>query len=290
MQPLNNDILTKDEIIKIIKISAQLGVKKIRITGGEPLVRKDICEIIEGIRNIPIIEDISLTTNGQHLDKYVKSLKLAGLNRVNISLDTLKADKYRMITDGGEIEKVLNAIETAQTQELTPVKINMVPMRGINDNEIENFAMLTINTPIHVRFIELMPVKGNNFWHPNVFMQTTELIERTSKLGTLKAVKMRKAGPARYYRINNSSGVIGFISAMTHHFCNECSRIRLTSDGKLRPCLFSQTSVDLLPHIRNNDSDEIIKEIILSTVNNKPEGLKENNDSTIYESMSKIGG
>lgn len=288
----HKDILTYEEITRIVKIASSLGVKKIRITGGEPLIRKDLPFLIESINGIEAIEDISLTTNGFLLKKYATSLASAGLKRVNISLDSFREDRYREITRGGELKTVLEGISAAEDAGLKPIKINMVPIRGFNDDEIEEFASLTFKKNYNIRFIEFMPIGAKNIWSPERYISTDELKERVSRISPLTPVKIRKSGPARYFRLEGALGVIGFISPITHHFCGSCNRLRITSDGKIRPCLFSETSIDIKSALRNGADDEEIERILRLSVEIKPErhNIDRKSFLSCHTPMSKIGG
>ncbi len=285
-------LLTDEEILNIVEAASDLGVRKIRITGGEPLIRENIQSLIKEINNIAGIEDISLTTNGMLLEKYAEELACSGLSRVNISLDSLIPERYFEITRGRDIEQVFRGIHAAEKAGLLPVKINMVPIRGINDDEIEDFARLTLKTSYQVRFIEFMPVGKNNFWGKDKYVPTDEIKERVEAIAPLTPVKLRRSGPARYYRLKDAKGVIGFISAITHHFCDECNRLRLTSEGKIRPCLFSETEIDLRSPVRYGASREEIKRLLNLAIKIKPKSHHLNNgvmDSAL-KPMSKIGG
>ena len=270
----HRDILRYEEITRIVKIAARLGVRKIRLTGGEPLTRRDISYLIASIKKIQHIDDLSMTTNGILLEKSASRLAAAGLDRVNISLDSLKAERYREITRGGDLGSVLKGLEAAVQAGLQPVKINMVPIRGLNDDEIESFARMTIDTGYQVRFIECMPSANINFWSPDKYMTTDEIRKIIEPIGPLMPVRIRKNGPSKYFRFKGAKGVIGFISALTHHFCQDCNRLRLTADGKLRPCLFSETELDLKSAIRGGASDEEIERLLRLSIALKPEGHK----------------
>ena len=268
----HKEILRYEEIIRVIRIAAKIGVRKIRITGGEPLVRRNIVYFIESIKNIPGIEDLSLTTNGILLSRYAEELKSAGLDRVNVSLDTLKPKRYREITRSGDLSLVLKGIEAIEKVGLNPIKINMVPICGVNSDEIEEFARLTLKAAYQVRFIEYMPFGSEDMWSPEKFISTEEIKSIVEGIGPLIPAKLRKSGPARYFRFENAPGVIGFISPISNHFCNECNRLRLTADGKLRPCLFSETEIDLKPALRGGSSDDEIERLIKLSIEVKPEG------------------
>lgn len=288
----NKEILSYEEIVRVAGIAAFLGVRKIRITGGEPLTRKNVTSLIASLKAINGIEDISLTTNGIHLAKHARELADAGLNRVNISLDTLRPDRYREITRGGDISLVLKGIKAAEEAGLLPVKINMVPIRNLNDDEIQDFARMTLTTPRHIRFIEFMPIGSRDLWNDERYISTEELKKTVEKIGPLIPVRFRKTGPARYFRFDGAPGVTGFISALTHHFCGDCNRLRLTADGKLRPCLFSETEIDLKPALRQQSSDREIERLLLLAIEVKPEGhnLDKRDDLSSLKQMSRIGG
>ncbi len=294
LEPLiHKEILTYEEIIRIVKVGARLGVRKVRITGGEPLARKNVQYLIRKLKEIDGIEDLSMTTNGVLLNRYAREVKESGLDRVNVSLDSLRKERYREITRGGSLEEILSGIELAEKIGLDPVKINAVIIRGINDDEIEDFARLTLTTPYHVRFIEFMP-GTDNYWSEDRCVPMKEIKERIYKtFGELIPVKVRKHGPARYFRISGASGVIGFISAVTHHFCSECNRLRITPDGKIRPCLFSDTEIDLRSAIRRGADDDEIERLLRLSVAVKPEGHRISEDipaGVINRPMSKLGG
>lgn len=288
----HNNVLRYEEITRIVSTAARLGVKKIRITGGEPLIRGNLPFLVASIHNIDGIDDISLTTNGILLKKQIRQLAAAGLDRINVSLDSLNADKYREITRGGDINAVLEGIQIARQEGVSPIKLNMVPIRGFNDDEIEAFAELTVKTAFHVRFIEFMPIGAGTAWSEDKYISTGEIKKRVSAVAPLIPVRLRKSGPARYYRFENAPGVIGFISPITHHFCGSCNRLRLTSDGKLRPCLFSETEIDLKSVIRSGGADEELERLIRLSVEVKPKGhnMGHERNFTHLKPMSKIGG
>jgi len=265
------DLLTYEEILRTVRIAAQLGVRKIRITGGEPLVRKNLPWLIASIRQIPGIEDISLTTNGLLLPSLIEELSSAGLTRINVSIDSLIPERYAEITRGGSLDKVLAGIRRAAELGIHPIKINMVPIRGVNDDEIIAFARLTQDEQYDVRFIEFMPTGANDFWSSDRVVTTDEIMQRVQELGTLSPVRHRKDGPARYYSLAAAQGVIGFISPISHHFCGSCNRLRLTSDGKLRPCLFSETEIDLKSAMRRGAPDSELERLLRLAIEVKPQ-------------------
>jgi len=268
----HTDILRYEEITRIARIAVRLGVRKIRLTGGEPLTRRNIAFLISSIKNIEGVKDLSLTTNGIFLEKSARKIAEAGLDRVNVSLDSLKAERYSQLTRGGNLDSVMKGLEAARQAGLKPIKINMVPIRGINDDEIASFARMTIDTEYQVRFIECMPSANIDFWSPDKYITTDEIKKIIDPLGTLMPVRIRKNGPSKYFGFKGAKGVIGFISALTHHFCNDCNRLRLTADGKLRPCLFSETEIDLKSAIRRGASDDEIERLLRLSIALKPEG------------------
>jgi cyclic pyranopterin phosphate synthase len=285
----HNEILSYEEIRTVVQAAAELGINKIRLTGGEPLVRADFPELVKMLSRIEGIRELSLTTNGTVLKKHSLELKQAGLSRVNVSLDTLRADKFRYITRRGELKGVLEGIEAAEEAGFDPVKINTVVMRGINDDEILDFARMTYEDGWHVRFIELMPFKGVAEFVPSV-----ELRQHISLLGKLEpCASITSNGPAMYYRLAGAKGTIGFISPLTETaFCSRCNRMRLTPDGKLRPCLLGEDEIDLRVPLRNNVSMEELKRLILKAVASKPEHhhLGGGGVRLVKRKMSQIGG
>ena len=299
----HQEILRFEEIVEIVQEAVNLGVTKVRITGGEPLVREGIVDFIRHLRKINKLEDISLTTNGFFLPEYAEKLKDAGLNRVNISLDSLQEEKYKKITRGGSLEKALKGIDSALKAGLLPIKINTVLIRGINDDEVEDFVRLTLERPLNIRFIEFMPSGEeviNEF--ENKFISVQEIKEKLIKKYLLNPIKINTAnGPAKYYQIKGGQGTIGFITALSQHFCKTCNRIRLTSEGKLRPCLFSNKEIDIKEAIRKLARDKkdegflrkkIIRDKLKEAVKLKPEGHKLNikNQENLSFHMSRIGG
>jgi cyclic pyranopterin phosphate synthase len=285
----HNEVLSYEEIRAVVQAAAELAISKIKLTGGEPLVRADFPRLVEMLSRIEGITELSLTTNGILLKGCALELKQAGLSRINVSLDTLKPDSFRYITRIGRLEDVLEGISAAKKAGFHPVKINTVVMRGINDDEILDFARLTYEDGWHVRFIELMPFKDVAASVPSI-----ELQQRISSLGRLEpCVPMTGNGPAMYYRLAGARGTIGFISPLTEtSFCSRCNRMRLTPDGKLRPCLLGEDEIDLKTPLRNNASMEELKSLILKAVASKPEHhhLKGDNVRPVNRKMSQIGG
>jgi cyclic pyranopterin phosphate synthase len=287
-----SEILTSEEIVRFVRIAHENGLRKVRITGGEPLMRKDILSLIASIKQTGI-RDLSLTSNGIMLSKHAGELKKAGLDRVNISLDTMHAEKYKTITNGGDINRVWESIEEAERVGLSPVKINFVPINGLNNEEIASFASLTFDKNYHIRFIEFMPMGCNEIWKKDRCISSQEVMRVISTLGTLERLKFRGQGPSRNFRIKGARGVIGIISPLSDHFCSFCNRLRLTSDGKIRPCLFSGVEIDIKTPMRKGASDYEIERLFCHSVKIKPLRHLLSEDVTSSRSltaMSQIGG
>jgi len=265
----HEDILSYEEIYQIATAAAELGIKKVRITGGEPLVRIGLPSLVRMLAQIDAIDDIALTTNGTLLSQYADELKAAGLQRVNVSLDTLKPDKFRLITRGGDLAAVLESINAAGAAGLNPIKINMVVMAGNNDDELLDFARKTADEGWHIRFIEYMPF--NREMAGSSFVSVNEMRERLATLGELEPCTFKGNGPAKYYRLPHANGTIGFITPVSEHFCFRCNRLRLTADGKLRPCLLSDREIDLRQPLRSGISAEELKNLIKKAVDSKPQ-------------------
>ncbi len=254
---MKEEILSFEEILKIIKHGVSLGVNKIRITGGEPLVRKGITSLIKEISAISGINDIALTTNGVYLKEYATALKKSGLSRLNISLDTMRKDRFSEITRGGNIVDVFDGVEAVLKAGFKGTKMNAVVMRGDNDDEIQDFVRYIMERDIELRFIELMASGWKDMVDEDRFMPTSEIMEMVREVGELVPDKQRiGGGPATIYRIKGALGSIGFISAVSKPFCKTCNRLRLTSDGKLRSCLLTGGEVDIKDILRSSNLDE----------------------------------
>jgi len=263
------DILSYEEIYAVAEAAAELGINKVRITGGEPLVRAELPKLVQMLAQIDTIDDISLTTNGILLAHYAAELKSAGLRRVNVSLDTLKPDKFESITRRGGFGNMLEGIEVARSAGLNPIKINMVVMAGINNDELLDFAAKTITEGWHVRFIEYMPFGEGTTTSP--FVSVSDMRQRLEVLGKLEPCSLKMGnGPAKYFRLPQAKGTIGFITPVSEHFCFRCNRLRLTADGKLRPCLLSDEEIDLKQPLRSGMSSAELKRLIEKAVANKP--------------------
>ncbi len=250
--------LTVEDYRQISEVAVALGISRIRLTGGEPLLRADIVEIVNAIASIKGMNDVSLTTNGILLEKMSQELSAAGLKRVNISLDSLDESNFRHITQGGRLRSTLTGIECALSAGLGPVKLNVVLLKGINDHEIEKFIRLTIDRDLHVRFIEYMPTAGQQGKWSNYFLDLNRVMEIARSVAPLQEVQGEHGGgPARYYTLQGAVGKIGLISPLSRHFCARCNRLRVTSDGKLKPCLFSDAEVDLRPALGDKKQLEL---------------------------------
>lgn len=264
-------ILSYEEIQQVVQVAVSLGINKARLTGGEPLLRPDLSKLVRMIARIEGIDDISLTSNGILLSKYAVELKEAGLKRVNVSLDTLKEGRFKRITGKDKLGEVLSGIKAAHLAGLEPVKINMVVLRDINDDETIDFARMSISHGWNVRFIEYMPFRmpqAENF----ATVPTQEIRERIQSLGSLEPYTgLAGNGPAKYYRLPGAKGTIGFITPMTEHFCHTCNRLRLTSDGQLRPCLLDDEEVNLKESLRNGAGEDELKRLIQQAVAMKRE-------------------
>jgi GTP 3',8-cyclase len=295
----HTDILRYEEIAAFVRIAAEAGVSEVRLTGGEPLARLGLPNLVALLAEIPGIHDISLTTNALLLERFAIELKQAGLKRVNVSLDTLRPERFAQITRGGSLEQVWRGILAAEAAGLTPLKINAVAMRGVNEDEFLDLARLAIEHPWHIRFIELMPVTdfepsswGDALPAPQAaFIPVAEVREALAPLG-LVALSERSersgSGPAREYAIPGGLGRVGFISPLSEHFCLECNRLRLTADGRLRPCLLSDLEIPILPALRKGED---LRPYLEQAVGLKPRGhdLVENRRPQ-NRCMNQIGG
>lgn len=288
----HEEILRIEEIETIVKAATSIGVRKIRLTGGEPLMRKGLEELIRLINAIPNIKDIALTTNGLLFPSRATALKNAGVRRVNISLDTLRSDRYREITRGGDLAKAWDGINTALEYGFNPVKLNTVVMHGFNHDEVVDIARLTLEKPLHIRFIELMPVGKDIDYTTSRFVPTQTVMEQISEqLGELlPAQKPEGGGPAKYFHLADAAGTIGFITSISEHFCHECNRLRLTSTGFLRPCLYGSNEIDLKTPLRQGAGVADIADLIKEAVRQKIDRHHMLDGWTDQRVMSQIGG
>jgi cyclic pyranopterin phosphate synthase len=289
---LHYDILRYEEIHRVVEAAARLGVKSLRITGGEPLVRPNLNELIKLLVSVEGIDDISMTTNGTLLKKYARGLKEAGLKRVNISLDTFKADKYKYITGSDKLKDVLESIQAAKEAQLTPVKINVVAMKGINDDELLDFARMSLSDGWHVRFIERMPLVATGFDNSDMVSVQEMMAAIQQSLGSLEpCLTTSGKGPAKYYRLAGAQGTIGFIGPVTDCFCSTCNRFRLTADGGLRPCLLEDDEIDIKKPLRDGASIDELEELMRQAAALKRERHRLNEDFIAGQrQMWQIGG
>ncbi|MBI2252311.1 MAG: GTP 3',8-cyclase MoaA [Armatimonadetes bacterium] len=283
----SSSILSYEEILRVVKISLTLGINKFRLTGGEPLIRKDLAKFVRKVNSLKGIEDLSLTTNGILLKKYAKSLKEAGLKRINLSLDTLKEDKFKLLCRKDALKDVLSGIKEALKIGFVPLKINLVVLRDFNLDEIDDFINFTKDFRVIVRFIELMPFNEELNWFKRQFVSVKELKEKLRRKYILTEVKdIYTAGPAKYYKIKDF-GIIGFIAGVNECFCQDCNRLRLTSYGSLRPCLWNKNELNLKEMLRAYAGDQEIIQKIKDLVICKP---KERKLTQSQVSMWEVGG
>jgi len=288
----HKDILRYEEILRIVRIGVSLGISKIRVTGGEPLVRKDVFSFLEELSAMEGLTDISLTTNGVLLKESVKRIKSAGVKRINISLDTLNRDKFKEITGFDKFDQVWEGIEMTHEMGFDPIKLKVVAMKGINEDEVKEIAKLSLTYPFHIRFIEHMPF-GTSMTDTDKTLLAPEIKERVSTLGELIPVSQKKNdGPAERYKLKGAKGEIGFIRPISHHFCNKCNRLRLTASGQLRPCLLSDREIDLKGQLRKGCLDKELIDLFIQAVQCKPfeHNLSEQSESHISGQMCSIGG
>lgn len=296
----HEEILRVEEIAHVVRIAADLGIRSVRLTGGEPLVRLGVVDLVRDIANTPGIENVSMTTNGVLLPKMADDLKRAGLSRVNISLDTLDPEQFKYITRRGELQQTLDGIDAALEAGFDPVKINAVTVRSLNQDYLA-FARLSVDRPLHVRFIEYMPVGESSGshgcgWGPEDVVPNEEVLEAINAAARAKGLpelvpagddRPLGWGPASYWEFPGAQGTVGFISAMSNHFCSRCNRVRLTADGKLRPCLFSDMEFDIREPLRADDEDGV-RAVFAKTLRVKPD--EHHNKVGTERGMSQIGG
>ena len=288
----HDEILTYEEILRLVRIGIRLGISKIRVTGGEPLVRKGVYGFLTDLSGLDGLADLSLTTNGVALNANLDRIKAAGIKRVNISLDTLNRTKFERITGVDLFNQVWQGIEMALSMGFHPIKLNIVALNGINDDELIDMARLSFDYPLHIRFIEYMPIGKSQIGNAPLLL-APEIKKRISVLGKLAPVpKTMNDGPAQRYHFEGAAGEIGFIHALSHHFCDRCNRLRLTARGRLRPCLLSDHQEDVKGIMRTGGTDEQLAEVFFKAVRHKPSdhNLAIQNPSRICGQMSSIGG
>lgn len=294
----HNDILRYEEILRVVRAAIPEGINKVRLTGGEPLTRKGIVGFIDNLTKIEGLSDVSLTTNGILLADHAEAIYRAGIRRINISVDSLNPDRYRTITRGGDLDAVLRGIRKAAEVGFSPIKINIVLMKGTNDDEILDFARATLRWPYQVRFIEMMPIGRKSADSPTEYLSNDVARERIGQSFKMEYLGDNgdpdNRGPARRYRIDGAIGEIGFISPISHEFCGECNRLRLTAEGHLRACLLSDDEIDLKPDLRSGCSDEVLKGLIRRAIAAKPAGRHalpgDPSPRKCSRQMSAIGG
>jgi cyclic pyranopterin phosphate synthase len=286
-------ILSYEEIAEVVRVMAGMGLRSVRITGGEPLVRRDLSALVRMIERVPGITDISLSTNAVLLDDTAEELRAAGVNRLNVSLDSLRADRIDAISRrAGSGDRIFRGLDAAESAGFEPIKINCVVMRGRNDDEIEDFARISRERPWHIRFIEVMPTGENLDVSRDEYVSAAEMLERIGKMGDLKPVAGPGGnGPARYYAFPGAPGTVGVITPMSHTYCDTCNRMRLTADGQLRPCLFGHIQTNLRDALRAGNP---IEPLIRRTLQIKPERhwLEQGSDvgSGGLLALSQVGG
>lgn len=286
-----SDWLTFNEIERVIKVFSEQGVSRIRVTGGEPLVRKDLPQLAQRLSNIPGINDLSLSTNAVQLKRYAKALKAANVSRLNVSLDSLDPQRFRDITNGGKLEKVIDGLMSAKQAGFNPIKINAVLMKGINDDEAEALVEFCIEHGFTLRFIETMPIGDTGRQATDQFVNLQDIKNRLEEKYELIPGVMPGGGPARYMQVAGTDLRIGFITPLSQHFCETCNRVRLTADGTLYLCLGQSDKVELRPLLRDGISDKELTQVILNAIAMKPEKHQFNEKPEhIVRFMSKTGG
>ncbi len=294
IRPLpHGEILTYEEILHVVRLAVSGGIRKVRLTGGEPLVRREVMGFIRRLVELPGLEQVTLTTNGVLLAECAGELRDRGVTGVNVSLDSLRPERFAKITRRDLFHRVRDGLLEAERVGFRSIKINVVAMRGINDDEILDFARLSLERPYHVRFIEFMPVGLENGWNDDRFIPAGEIRERIQEVGPLRPLVHRPLdGPAERFMLEGARGELGFIAALSHHFCTLCNRLRLTPEGHLRGCLFSDQEIDLKGPMRAGTSDEALMERILYAVESKPgwHGRLVNAPRKCTRPMSSIGG
>jgi cyclic pyranopterin phosphate synthase len=284
----HDEILSYEEIHRFARVAVAQGITRIRLTGGEPLVRKGLPAFVERLVALPGVQ-VALTTNGVLLARFARELREAGLSRVNVSLDSLDPEMFARLTRLGTLSDVLTGIEAAVDAGLGPVKVNVVVVRSLGQ-DLEAFAEMTRRLPIHVRFIEYMPVGGKPLWGDEDFVPAEEIQARLARSFELEPASKRPEGwgPAHYFRLPDAPGTVGFITPRSSHFCAECNRLRLTADGKLRTCLFSEEMIDVRAVLRSTGDDDALAAVIRDALDKKPE--KRPDVLATVRPMSQIGG
>lgn len=284
------DRLKLDEFIRLVRVFSELGVSKIRLTGGEPLIHRDIEAMVRGIAALPDVEDFSMSTNASHLADHAQMLKDTGVGRINVSLDSLNPETFRQITQG-DLHKVLAGLMEAKRVDLYPIKINMVVMRDLNLPEVTDMVDFCIENRFTLRFIETMPVGAAGQDARDRYVPLDEVRQILEQRFKLEPARMKGAGPAKYFKIVDKRIKIGFITPMSQHFCEDCNRVRLSSEGTLYLCLGQQDKLELKPLLRKGLSDDQLKQEILAAIQRKPEKHEFNtNPDQVVRVMSMTGG
>lgn len=289
----HSEILTYEEMLHIVRLSIQKGIRKVRLTGGEPLVRKGFISFLERLCKIEGLEEITLTTNGVLLKSLAADIKDCGISRINVSLDSLRPERFFRITGRDCFKQVWEGIEEAEHMGFNPIKINVVAIKDVNDDEILDFAALTLEKPYHIRFIELMPIGDKNISMDDKFISTKEIFKKIETISMLQPIANNLLdGPAERYALEGAKGEIGFIGALSNHFCDKCNRLRLTPEGHLRGCLFSDQEIDLKTPLRQEKKDACLLKLIELAIKNKPKehGLLEYGPRKCVRQMNSIGG
>src|SRR6478735_628101 len=288
-----DEVLSFEEIERIVRVLAAMGVEEVRLTGGEPLIRRDLSVLVEKLARVPGVSDLSLTTNGVLLDRLAAPLVAAGLRRVNVSLDTLSHTRFAEITHRDALDRVLAGLEEAERYpELRPIKVNCVAIRGFTEEEVPALAELARRKPYVVRFIEFMPLDADGTWRNDEVLTGAEIRAIIEERWPLEEIPAKPSSTARRFRFADGAGEIGFVNPVSEPFCSSCDRIRLTADGQLRTCLFSRREWDLKTALRNGSSDERLEELIRFAVAHKELKHKINDAGFVRasRSMSQIGG
>ena len=293
----HDDILRYEDILRVVAQAVKMGLIKVRLTGGEPLVRRGFVEFAAALQKIQGLQDTSLTTNGILLDRFADEIFQAGITRINISLDSLNKEKYFQITGGGNIDDALRGIAAAEKAGFHPIKINAVVINGFNDDEVLDFVKLAEKKPFQIRFIEIMPISAVNVNHPREFLATRHLINligRHFQLDAIGGKRNKSDGPAKIFKLKGGQGEIGFINPVSDHFCATCNRLRLTADGKLRACLLKDEEIDLKEALVRHCSDDELASLIRQAILLKPQhhdlDCTDRHLKKCHRDMSDIGG
>jgi cyclic pyranopterin phosphate synthase len=282
--------LSTDEFIRLVRLFSELGVSKVRLTGGEPLIHKEIEKMVRGLAGLPGVDDLSMSTNASHLAQHANMLKECGVGRINVSLDSLNPDVFREITQG-DLSSVIDGLMAAKKADLYPIKINMVVMRDLNLNEVGDMVDFCIENRFTLRFIETMPIGAGGRDAKERYVPLDEVLAMLQARFDLEPAKMKGAGPAKYYKITDKRIKIGFITPMSQHFCDDCNRVRLSSEGTLYLCLGQQDKLEFRPLLRSGLSDDELKNEILAAIQRKPEKHEFNtNPDQVVRVMSMTGG